>query len=149
MFINIFITQLRASHSGCKVNGQFVGAIMYADDLILLSASVNGLQSMLQVCDVVSTSLLLKFNCKKCSCCVIGPASKYVINMMSHCGEHISWSNSFRYLGIDFVAGKTLAVDLNTVKRKFYVACNCILSYTSAVDDVLKLNLWSHTVYQF
>jgi len=36
---------------GCYVGGQFLGCIMYAHDLILLSPSLNGLQSMFNLCD--------------------------------------------------------------------------------------------------
>jgi len=40
----------------------FVGCFMYADDVILLSYSLNDLQSMLNV----SSQLMLKFNTNKC-----------------------------------------------------------------------------------
>ena len=141
LFINSFITDLRSSNSGCKINGHFVGAIMYADDLIILSASLQGLQRMLHVCESVSIELSLKFNCKKCTCCVIGHASRYVMSKMSLCGELIAWSNTFRYLGVDFVTGNNLTVNLNTVKRKFYAACNCILGNAGVLQDMIKLHL--------
>jgi len=41
----------------------YVGCIMYADDIILLSPSMQGLQDMLNVCYSVSTKLSLQFNC--------------------------------------------------------------------------------------
>ena len=49
---------------------------MYADDLIVPSASVTGLQAMIDCCNQVRNSLLLKFNVSKSSCSVIGQASK-------------------------------------------------------------------------
>jgi len=38
---------------------------MYADDLILLSSSVSGLQAMLNTCDLYGKSHALLFNVKK------------------------------------------------------------------------------------
>ena len=48
IFINAFIIKLREVSAGCTIYGVFVGCIMYADDLILISATVNGLQTMLK-----------------------------------------------------------------------------------------------------
>ena len=56
---------------------EFVGCLLYADDIILLSPSVNELQSMLDVCSVTSRSLSLNFNCSKSFCIEFGPLSKY------------------------------------------------------------------------
>ena len=50
MFINKFIVKLKEDDIGCKLCGNYVGVIMYADDLLLLSASVTGLQHMLNRC---------------------------------------------------------------------------------------------------
>lgn len=141
LFVNEFIVNLKNCSAGCAINGHFVGAIMYADDLIILSPTVAGLQKMLACCEETSKNLGLEFNCMKCSCTAIGPASKYVISGMSLCNHVINWSNSFKYLGVNFTAGKKLMVDIIPVKRKFFVACNCILGKAKCTDDLIKLSL--------
>ena len=73
LFVNMFIVKMRELNAGCCVSSTFIGCIMYADDLNLLSASVSGLQSLLDCCYQVSTTLMLKFNCLKSSCSVVGP----------------------------------------------------------------------------
>jgi len=50
IYVDDLIYQLEASNYGCYVAGKFFGCIMYADDLLLLSASVTGLQQMLHIC---------------------------------------------------------------------------------------------------
>ena len=60
IFINTFIVNLRETNSGCCINGDFVVCVMYADDLILISASVNGLQTLLNCCHTVSLDLTSK-----------------------------------------------------------------------------------------
>ena len=69
-------------NAGCGVNGTFVGCIIYADDLVVLSASVSSLQSLLDCCYQVSIILMLKLNCLKSSCSVVGSASKLNISEM-------------------------------------------------------------------
>ena len=141
LFINKFLSSLRQCNSGCKMSGRFVGAIMYADDLIILSASVDGLQKMLHCCELSCADLLLEFNCSKCSCIAIGPASKAHITNMLLCQLAIPWSANFKYLGVNFIASNKLSVDINYTKRKFFVSCNCILGNTRSLDDIIKLNL--------
>ena len=141
MFANKFLSDLRDCNAGCKINGYFVGAIMYADDLFILSASVEGLQKMLNCCEAVSSDLALEFNCNKCSCINIGPAARYTLSDMILCSNNVKWSTTFSYLGITFCAGKKLSVDINVIKRKFFASTNCILGNTNTMDDILKLSL--------
>ena len=82
LFVNMFIANMRELNAGCCVNGTFVGCIMYVDDLVVLSACVSGLQSLLDCCYQVGITLLLEFNCLKSSCSVVGPESKLIISKM-------------------------------------------------------------------
>ena len=65
VFIDICTCELRKLNVGCHICNEFVGCLLYADDIIILSSSINGLQSMLDVCSVTSRSLYLNFNCSK------------------------------------------------------------------------------------
>ena len=113
---------------------------MYADDLILISATVNGLQTMLNCCYNVSANLLLKFNCAKSSCFAIGKGHAFNIFMQLG-NDSISWSSSFKYLGVSFIAGKKLSVDNDVLRRNFFSACNCILGNTKYQSEILKLTI--------
>jgi len=50
-----------------EISNVFMGCIMYADDLILISPTVGGLQSMLTVCTNYGHSFDIVFNAKKCT----------------------------------------------------------------------------------
>ena len=50
LFMNLFVVNLRQGNSGCHIGDIFYGCLLYADDLIILCPSVNGLQAMLDVC---------------------------------------------------------------------------------------------------
>ena len=82
IFINAYNLKLPEVNTGHSVNGVFVGCIMYADDLILISATLKGLQTMLNSCYNVSVNLVLKFNCAKSSCFAIGKGHAFNISNM-------------------------------------------------------------------
>jgi Reverse transcriptase (RNA-dependent DNA polymerase) len=56
IYVNNLIEELKSSGYGCFIGRTFVGCIMYADDLLLSSPSVNGMQSMLDICSVYGGS---------------------------------------------------------------------------------------------
>ena len=65
IFFVVYIDQLLAilknSGFGCTIYGVFYGAIIYADDIFLLSASRTGLQVMIDLCQDFATKMNLKF----------------------------------------------------------------------------------------
>ena len=73
LYVDSLITTLRAKRLGCHIKSCFMGALMYADDLMLMSASVIELQCMLDICGDIGTDLGIKFNNKKSFCMAIGP----------------------------------------------------------------------------
>jgi len=116
---------------------------MYADDIILLSGSLNDLQSMLNVCDNVGSQLLLKFNTNKCKCIAFGKMAK---SAMSGDGLRLDngvvmWYETIEYLGIHFKCGKRLQVDIDPIRRRFYAASNSIFMNASHQDHLLQLHL--------
>jgi len=95
------LMNLRASGLGCYIFDMFVGCIMYADDIILLSGSLNDLQSMLNVCDNVSSQRLLKFNTNKCKCIAFGKMTKSATSgdgLQLDKGV-VMWFDTIEYLG--------------------------------------------------
>ena len=56
VFVNKFIVDRRAAVLGC-ISKSWLGCIMYADDIIWLSASVVGLQALPDKSGVISSQL--------------------------------------------------------------------------------------------
>jgi len=64
---------------GCVIGGEFLGYIMYADDLVLVSHSVCVLQKMIGICVDELNCIGLTFNVKKsCLLRFIGPRYMHV-----------------------------------------------------------------------
>ena len=62
IYIDGLIKELRLSGLGCSLDIFFYGCLCYVDDLLLLSASRTGLQSMVKICEVFAKSKSLTFS---------------------------------------------------------------------------------------
>ena len=65
VYVNSLLEKLQNIGLGCHIGMLFMGAFMYADDLVLVSASISDLQSMIDVCFNELNSLDMKINAKK------------------------------------------------------------------------------------
>jgi len=93
VFMNVFILELRKLNCGCHVNGLFVGCLLYADDIILLSPSVEGYIRAIKL-HVVS----LYFNASKCRCMAVGKMCNAVIRPLHIGNLQIEWCNCIKYV---------------------------------------------------
>ena len=59
------LMKLKSSGIGCHIGPHYVGALGYADDLVLMSPSRNGLQKMLQNCEEFGEEYNVVYNSKK------------------------------------------------------------------------------------
>jgi len=72
IYVDDVIVNLHDKRLGCSVVGSYIGCLMYADDLVLLSASLTVLQQMVDVCEQEMTYLDIKvFFSFYCVCFVI------------------------------------------------------------------------------
>ena len=51
VYYDELIAKLARSGYGCRISQHFVGALSYADDISLLSPSLQGLQYMVNICE--------------------------------------------------------------------------------------------------
>ena len=74
LYIDSLLIQLENSGYGCHINNYFYGCSAYADDIILLSPTRNGLQNMFNMCVAyfeehkitISTNVDIKKSKTKC-----------------------------------------------------------------------------------
>lgn len=141
MFMNAFIVNLRQNDIGCHILNMYYGCLLYADDILLLSPSIKGLQLMLDICFRTACDLSLQFNCNKSHCMVVGKAVAVKLQSMLLGDTHIHWSQSIKYLGVYVTSGKTLKFDVSPMKRAFYAACNSIFAHTEGLNEMALLSL--------
>ena len=100
IYINDIINDLKESRLGCHLKQIYVGCIVYADDILLISASVMDLQQMLNICNRRGSELGIKFNGSKSKCLVIGPNFKIMPASLTISSEILLWVDKLKYLGI-------------------------------------------------
>ena len=62
VYYDELIAKLPSSGYGCRISQHFVGALSYADDITLLSPSLQGLQYMVNICEEYGKEFHVTFN---------------------------------------------------------------------------------------
>ena len=64
-YLDPLLARMRSSGFGCRIAGHWLGALALADDLILLSPSVQGLQELVSICEKHAKETDLVFSTDK------------------------------------------------------------------------------------
>jgi hypothetical protein len=99
---------------------------MYADDLLLLSISVQDLQSMVRICETELLAIGLSLNIAKSVCLRIGPRHNFPVSPIKINNLNLIWAAEIRFLGIILLASNSLKCNLQVVRQKFFRALNGI-----------------------
>ena len=91
------LNALEISHLGCFVKSSYLGALAYADDLLILSSSLSMLQQMLDLCCEVGKLYDLLFNPSKSVCGDFVLHSIEHIKCVSLAGVTVNWSAKLLY----------------------------------------------------
>ena len=78
LYINDLLKDLLAKDYGCHVGSVFFGCFIYADDIIILSPTLCGLQEMLNVCTRYSLSHDIVFLTLR-SLCILLLVKKHIM----------------------------------------------------------------------
>lgn len=79
------------------------------------------------MCDSIISTLQSRFNYSKRFCNFFGICFTTSVSPMELGSADITEVDTNEYLGVTVHAGEKINVDLDTVTRKFYAACNSIL----------------------
>ena len=140
IYIDDLIIELRQSGYGIHVGRVFVGCIVYADDIVLLSGSCHGLQKMVDVCSGYGRRLDICFNTSKSQTAVFGgcctPNFTLTLNDLA-----IPVVEKVKYLGI-FMNSRSNYVDPSATLRKFFGSFNNIMSVLGhGKDELLAVHI--------
>ena len=141
-YINDLIISLKKTDRGCHVRDLYVGCILYADDILLLSGSLNMLQDMLDTCYSISQDLHLSFNSAKSYCIIVGSRKIGTpAELMLH-NRPLEWTSKLKYLGIVIISGSPFSVCLDSVRKKYFAAINALNAHCKYVAEPVKLHLY-------
>ena len=146
IYVDDFLKSFR--NFGCRYKGFSVSALMYADDLILLSPSVTELQTMIEKCCEELALLDIKINPKKSNAIRIG--NRFKVNCAELCAgqEVILWVKEAKYLAIHILSGRKFKCSFNKSKVKYYRAANAILAKLGNKDNTsVTLNMLASCLF--
>ena len=91
------------TETGCNVGGVMTNHLMYADDWVIISPSVKGLQCLLDICDVYGQNhdIYLYFNHDKTVCMYMPSGNCYYLNTLVIIlnGIQLAFVRTYTYLG--------------------------------------------------
>jgi len=134
---------------GCKL-AQFVGCVLYADDILLLAHSLNAVRQMLRICEEFATEFDMKFDSSKSVVMRIGERYKVKFEPLMLAGYELQLVQSLKYLGAQFVAAKKLKCSVDNVRLEFYRTFNAIYSRSKgAQSEMVTLQLFKSYCLSF
>jgi hypothetical protein len=158
VYIDKLLVILRESDLGCHINGVFFGAMIFADDIFLLSASRNGLQAMVNLCQNFVAARNLKFGTNinpdksKTKCIVfakkIKPSFKPANIVLN--GDKLPWVTQVKHLGHTLQSDNSMRVDVAQKRGAFIGKINSLLQEFHHVNPdvfIRLMNTYATSLY--
>ena len=154
-YIDSLLQKLERSGYGCHINYYFYGCSAYADDIILLSPSRNGLQSMFNICVnyfkehqiTISTNIDIKKSKTKCiffshtksnvdpACIMFQDTPLPWVETWPHLG------NDLERNGLSVKTGSNMNADLLKKRGKFIGKCHGLRQEFGFASSEVMFNL--------
>jgi len=106
VYIDNLLLRLSSSGVGCYIGANFVGALAYADDIVLLSLTPTAARKLLSISETFASEYDIKFNAQKSKLLVALPRTRQrQISYLKTCssfsidGNLIERIESFSHLG--------------------------------------------------
>lgn len=132
-----------------NLDGFTFNSLSWADDLVLISKSMNGLQDSMNKLKKYCTTWGLTLNVEKTKFMIMNLGSMKYTKDLVYDGKHIEGVNSFRYLGLVLTSnGKFNSAirDRCTSARKAYYQIRGVLSTTTNVSRRLAISIFDKQI---
>ena len=158
VYIDKLLVILRKSGFGCHIHGVFLGALIFADDIMLLSASLSGLQTMVDICQEFVSSRNMKFGTspdpqKSKTKCIVFSKNKRdyqgIISVKLN-GDPLPWVSQVKHLGNTLQNDNSMSLDVLQKRGKYIGKVNSLLQefHFSEPSIVTKLiNTYATSFY--
>ena len=125
---------MRDSGFGCTIRGVFFGAIIYADDIFLISASRNGLQAMINESQQFASRMNLKFGTNivpdksktKCVMFARNKRDRTDAKQLTLDRHTLPWVSRVKHLGHTLQIENTMNIDISMKRGSFIGKVNSI-----------------------
>ena len=122
IYIDDILSEIEKSDYGCLLSHYKVNILGFADDIILLSPSANGIQSLIDKLDSMLSKISLLINFKK-SCYMLIKCKKYrkvqIVSKIFLNGCKLKQVDEYKYLGIIISSNNSVSSDISRVCSSF------------------------------
>jgi len=107
VYIDGLLVRLENARVGCHIGSYYVGALAYADDILLLAPTPTAMRQMLNICDEYAHDHSIVFNGSKSKCLISEPRKRIQLVRALHRdmrqfaigGKEIEFVDTFVRLG--------------------------------------------------
>ena len=148
LYIDDLLLTLSKSGVGCFIGSNFVGALAYADDIVLVAPTASALRRLLSVCGDFASEYCISFNAAKSKCLIILPKNRRGrLNYAKDCVFHINNQQidnveSFKHLGHVISSQMEDALDIVCRRNDFVGQVNNLLCYFRKLTSCVKYRLF-------
>ena len=140
LYVEDLIDILKAKNVGCHILSVFLAALIYADDMALLSPSIKGLCILLEACNDYCTDWDICLNARKSKLIYFGKRCNDLYAPSIN-GTPLVWVDTCMYLGVCLVSSQYFKCSVTDRISKFYRCANAIFRIDGRSDDLTMLRL--------
>ena len=125
-YLDPLLSSLRSSGYGCRIAGHWLGGLALADDVILLSLSVQGLQNLVKICEDHARATDLVFSTdrvnpekSKTMCIAFNCKNKEQLGKITLNGDVLPWKEKVNHLGYTLTSDCSSACDIMEKRASF------------------------------
>ena len=125
-----------------KIGSTTLNCLLYADDVVLISRTKEGLQACINAIQKFSDQWLLKVNLSKTKVLIFNSKGLHLEDNFTYNNETIQCTNSYTYLGIDFVPSGSFKYAIENLRKKGMKAMfslNKLLDTNIDIETVLHI----------
>ncbi|CAH2241228.1 jg3292 [Pararge aegeria aegeria] len=144
LYVNELLGELSSTRTGCYIDGVCLNNISYADDMVLLSASVCGLRKLLAICEAFVEKHGLTYNVKKSVVMVfeaMGKTQKKVPPIFLN-GNALERVYQYKYLGHMLTPDLKDDTDIERERRAVSVRANMLARRFARCSTNVKITLF-------
>ena len=141
IYFDELLKRIERTGIGCHIGHHFYGGLGYADDVVLLSPTVRGLQLLINTCEKFATEHNVTFNSRKTVCTYFGSRNIITCRQASLNSVKIPWQTSVKHLGNYLNYDLSDEIDIGKKRGDFIAAVNRLNSVFSTVQSEVKLSL--------
>ena len=147
IYIDDLLIRLAQCGVGCYIGFSFVGALAYADDIVLIAPSASSMRKLLSICDVYAAEYNILFNADKSKCVAFVRSNLQRVKAIDDCifnigGHSIENVRSYPHLGHIIASSLDDSEDILQRRNCFIGQVNNIVCFFDKLSWTTKLSLY-------